>query len=213
MPTIHGAGLSPFVRKVRVVMTEKGLPYELNPVTPFAPPPNWKTLSPLGKIPAYQDGDFTVADSSVICAYLERKHPSPPIYPKNDEDWARALFLEEYADTKLVEVNAPFFFQRIIRGKLMKQTPDEDAVKKAEEAQPAVFDWLESKAPDGDGIVGGRFSIADIAVASPFVNLQHAGGGIDAKRWPKLAAYVARVHARPSFKALIEEERKLLAGL
>jgi glutathione S-transferase len=213
MPTIHGAGLSPFVRKVRVVMTEKGLPYELNPVTPFAPPANWKTLSPLGKIPVYQDGDFTVADSSVICAYLERKHPSPPMYPKNDEDWARALFLEEYADTKLIEANAPIFFQRILRAKLMKQTPDEDAVKKAEEAQPVVFDWLESKAPDGEGIVGGRFSIADVAIASPFVNLQHAGGDIDAKRWPKLAAYVARVHARPSFKALIEEERKLLAGL
>jgi glutathione S-transferase len=213
MPTILGAGLSPFVRKVRVVMAEKGLPYELNPVTPFAPPPNWKTLSPLGKIPVYQDGDFSVADSSVICAYLERKHPNPPMYPKNDEDFARALFLEEYADTKLVEVCAPLFFQRIVRAKLLKQTPDEEAVKVAEAAQPAVFDWLESKAPDGEGIVGGRFTVADVALASPFVNFQHAGGVLDAKRWPKLAAYVARVHGRPSFKPLIEEERKLLAGL
>ena len=146
----------------------------------------------------------------MICAYLERKNPSPPIYPKSDEDWARALFLEEYADTKLVEVCAPFFFQRVIRGKMMKQTPDEEAVKKAEEAQPAVFDWLESQAPDGDGIVGGRFSIADVAIASPITNLQHAGGSVDAKRWPKLAAYVARTQSRPSFKPLIEEERKIL---
>lgn len=210
MPTIHGAALSPFVRKVRVLMAEKSLPYDLNPVTPFAPPPNWKQLSPLGKIPAYQDGAFSVADSSVICAYLERKHPSPPLYPKNDEDWAHALFFEEYADTKLFEVCAPVFFQRVIRGKMMKQAPDEEAVKKAEADQPPVFDWLESKAPDGDAIVGGRFSIADISIASPITNLQHAGGGIDAKRWPKLAAYVARTQARPSFKPLIEEERKLL---
>jgi len=213
MPTIHGAGLSPFVRKVRVVMAEKGLPYDLNPVTPFAPPPDWKTLSPLGKIPVYQDGDFSVPDSSVICAYLERRHPTPPLYPTNEEDWARAMFIEEYADTKLVEVSAPFFFQRIVRAKFLKQAADEEQVQKGAEAQPAVFDWLESKAPDGDGIVGGRFSIADVAVASPFLNLEHAGATLDAKRWPRLAAYLARVYARPSFKPLIEEERKLLAGL
>lgn len=210
MPTIHGAGISPFVRKVRVLMAEKGLPYDLSPVAPFAPPPNWKELSPLGKIPVYQDGDFTVPDSSVICAFLERKHPSPPLYPKNDEDWARALFYEEYADTKLFEVCAPVFFQRIVRAKFMKQPPDEAVIQQAIDAQPPVFDWLDSKAPDGDGIVSGRFSIADIAIVSPFVNLQHAGGSLDAKRWPKLAAYVARTIARPSFKALIEEDRKML---
>ena len=42
------------------------------------------------------------------------------------------------------------------------------------------------------------------------MNLGHAGVTVDAKRWPKLAAYVERIHSRPSFKALIEEER---AGL
>ena len=42
------------------------------------------------------------------------------------------------------------------------------------------------------------------------MNLAHAGVPIDAARWPKLAAYVDRIHARPSFKPLIEEER---AGL
>ena len=40
-----------------------------------------------------------------------------------------------------------------------------------------------------------------------FVNFEHAGETIDAKRWPKLAAYVARIHARPSFKAVLDEER------
>jgi glutathione S-transferase len=45
-------------------------------------------------------------------------------------------------------------------------------------------------------------------VASPFVNLGHAGESVDARRWPRLSAYLQRVHARPSFKALIEEERQ-----
>jgi glutathione S-transferase len=53
---------------------------------------------------------------------------------------------------------------------------------------------------------GARARIADLAVASPFVNYAHAGEAVDAKRWPQLAAYLKRVHSRPSFKALIEEE-------
>jgi glutathione S-transferase len=56
-------------------------------------------------------------------------------------------------------------------------------------------------------MVGSRFSVADIALGSQFVNLMHAGERVDAGRWPNLAAYVERIHARPSFKALIEEEQ------
>ena len=55
-------------------------------------------------------------------------------------------------------------------------------------------------------IVGQRFSIGDIGIATQFVNFRHAGYAIDAQRWPKLARYVAAVHARPSFMRLIEEE-------
>jgi len=44
-------------------------------------------------------------------------------------------------------------------------------------------------------------------VGTMFVNFDHAGEKLDAKRWPKLSAYVARIHARPSFKAMLDEER------
>ena len=55
-------------------------------------------------------------------------------------------------------------------------------------------------------LVGKAFSIGDIGIATQFVNFRHAGYTVDAKRWPKLAGYVAGVHARPSFKRLIEAE-------
>jgi glutathione S-transferase len=114
----------------------------------------------------------------------------------------------------MVESMAPVFFQRVIVAKFMKGKPDENVVQdKLKNAIPPVFDWLETQVPDGDGIVGGRFSIADVALASPFVNFMHAGESVDAKRWPKLAAYVERIHARPSFKACIEEEKAQFAAL
>ena len=63
---ILGAALSPFVRKTRVFFAEKGIPYDQDPVIPFAPPADWKTKSPLGRIPCLEhDGRF-LPDSSVI---------------------------------------------------------------------------------------------------------------------------------------------------
>jgi glutathione S-transferase len=210
MPRIHGASASPFVRKVRIAMIEKGLPYELVPVMPMGVSDDFKRISPLGKIPVYQDGDYTLPDSSCILAYLERVHPSPPLYPQDARQYGRALFLEEYADTRLVETLGPAFFERVVKPMFLKQSPDDARVAQALTVQlPPVLDWLEAQVGDGEGIVGGRFGVADIAIASPFVNFLWGGERIDAGRWPKLAAYVERIWSRPSFKGVIEEEKSL----
>ena len=214
MPRILGASASPFVRKVRVAMAEKNLPYELVPIMPFGAPPDFMAKSPTGKIPVYEDGDFVLPDSSCILAYLEKVHPAPSLYPADPKAYGRALFLEEYGDTKLVEAVGAIFFNRVVV-KLLKQQPDEKRIALGlNELLPAALEYLETVAPtDGDAVVGGRFSIADIAIASPIVNLEHSREKIDAAKYPKLAAYVARVHARPSFKACIEEERKQFAAI
>jgi glutathione S-transferase len=58
------------VRKVRVVLAERGVPYDHEPVMPGNPDPEYRKMSPLGKIPAWRDGDRALSDSSVICQYL-----------------------------------------------------------------------------------------------------------------------------------------------
>jgi glutathione S-transferase len=210
-PILHGVNLSPFVRKTRVALAEKGVDYELIPVMPMGQTDEYRKISPLGKIPCYQEGDFTLPDSSCIIAYLERTRPEPALYPSDPKEFGRALWYEEYADSKLVGVLTTAFFNRVVK-KMMKQEPDEAAIAASlEEAKP-VFDYLEAEIGDREVLVGRHFGIADIAVSSPFVNFAHAGESLDAGRWPRLAAYLERNHARPSFKALIEEERQALAG-
>src|SRR4029450_11895550 len=122
---------------------------------------------------------------------------------------ARALWFEEYADTALVEVVGPkIFFPRIVGKKFMGQEPDETAIQKAiDEGVSVRFDYLESQLGMGPYIVGDRLSIADIAIASMFVNLAHAGVSVDAKRWPKLAKHGATHTERASFPPLIEAGR------
>ncbi len=211
MPKIYGVILSPFVRKVRVALAEKNIAYELEPVLPFGPREEFLKISPLGKIPVYREGDFTLPDSSAIIAYLEHTHPEPPLYPSRPQERGRSLFLEEYADTRLVESMLAPFVQRIVNKRFLGKEADEERVREAlEEKLPPCLDYLESQIDGSDGIVSEGFSVADIAVASPFVNLAHAGETIDAGRWPKLASYLERVHGRPSFKAIIAEETDAL---
>ena len=138
---------------------------------------------------------------------LERVHPKPPLYPADPQDYARALFYEEYADTKLTEATLPFFAQRIVQGKFLKQPIDESVIQAAHVVGEEVFPWLESQLDGPEAIVGGRFGVADISIATHFANMQFGGETVDAKRYPKLAGYIATIHARPSFKALLEEEK------
>ncbi len=66
-------------------------------------------------------------------------------------------------------------------------------------------------APASGFLVDDRLTLADLAVASPFVNLGHCGIVIEEKAHPKAAAYVRRILARPSFAAMVTAEKALLA--
>jgi glutathione S-transferase len=215
MRKVHGVGASPFVRKVRVALAEKGLDYELEPVFPFGVSADFKKISPLGKIPVLQEDDYYLPDSSAILDYLEAAYPSPSLFPKDARDRGRAVFLEEYADGGIAQkLTGAIFFQRIVGPRFMGQPTDEAAVQKAiDEDAPVVFDYLESQLAGGKQfLVNGELSVADIAVTSQFVNLAHANFTVDKAKWPNLAAYVERMMARPSFSGLIAEEKALFGG-
>ena len=214
MGVLHGAIVSPFVRKVRVALAEKGIAYDSDPVVPFGVSDEYKKMSPLGKIPCYTPHDGChIPDSSVIIAYLERKHSDKPLYPSNPEDFARALFFEEYGDSVLVGALGTVFFNRIVGPMFLDQQPDEAAIKNAIENElPPLLEWLEEQIGDNEFLVGDKFSVADIGITSPFVNFGLAGESIDASKYPKLAPYLERNLARPSFKACVDEEKAMFAG-
>ncbi|MDE1986511.1 MAG: glutathione S-transferase family protein [Alphaproteobacteria bacterium] len=212
---VYGSNISPFVRKVRVALMEKGLDYTLEQVNPFNPPPDYLAISPLKRIPAFRDTDLpepnSLADSSVICDYLEHKFPDPALYPRDPYLRARALWFEEYADSAVAQcIGRGLFFERVVK-RMLRQKPDEDVCQKTlQEVLPPLFDYLEKELGGNDYFVGNKFSIADISVATMLVNFEHAGEAVDAAKWPKLTAYRARLLERTSFKTLIAEERALV---
>jgi glutathione S-transferase len=218
MPTLYGAPVSPFVRKAMVALAEKGVAYEHDPVVPLVAPPELnrvsREVSPLGKIPAYRDRDFTIADSSVIIAYLERIKPSPALYFSDTRDYARALWFEEYGDGGIAPIiGGKIFFEKVGKPLFFKQPTDEAVVNKAvNEELPPLFDYLESQLGSGEWLVGSRFSVGDIGVATQFAQASFVGVSPDARRWPKLAAFVERALARPSFADAIAKAKAMLAA-
>lgn len=213
--TVYGAPLSPFVRKLRLFLAEKGLDYQLEIITPFGQPEWYRELSPLGRIPALKDGDFAMADSSVICQYLEDQYADlPPLYGQTPQQRAQIRWLEKYADYELAPLTTFAVFRNRVLKPTMNQPCDENAVQAAlHEKLPAHFDYLENVLGDAEYFVDNRLSVADLAFACQLINLEHGGEHLDAQRWPALAALLDRIKARRSVQDVLPSEQRTVAKL
>ncbi len=210
---LHGVSLSPFVRKVRVVCALKSIDYELVNVMPGAVDREFRKISPLSKVPVWEEDGWSVPDSSVICDYLERRVPSPSIHPEDLRARARDLFWEEYSDTRLVETGGPIFFQRVVRARVFKETPDEEIVRRqVEDVLPPVLDQVEALYVQSGEADPEALTLGAISIWSTFVNLEHADHPIDEARWPGLAGFMQTMGRHDALAALVEEERAALAS-
>jgi glutathione S-transferase len=210
---LFGSSLSPYVRKVLAYAGEKGIELELQPTGFPSHSPEYLEASPFKKMPALRDGDYTLADSSAIIHYLEAKQPDPELIPAEPRARGKVIWFDEFSDTILVACGAKMFFNRIVAPRFIGRPGDLEAADTAErEELPPILDYLEKTVPDAGGyLVGDRLTLADIAVASPFVNLAHLCCEIDTQRHGRVRAYVDSILSRPSFAQWIERESAFLA--
>ena len=209
---LYGSTFSPFVRKVAAFLGEKGIAYDLKPTTLGDPDPAFRAASPFGKMPALVDNGYGLADSSAIVHYLEAKYPDPELIPADPELRGRTIWFEEFADTILFGCGGKIFFNRVVAPRFLNREGDLSIAETAERDElPPILDYLESVVPEDGYLVGGRFTLADIAVAGPFANFQHCNVDIDEARFPRLKRYVASILARPSFAPHVERESAYLA--
>ena len=208
---IIGSFLSPYVRKVLVVLDLKGLHYDIDPIVPFFGDDRFAKLSPLRRVPVLIDDTVTLSDSSVICQYLEDRHPEPAVYPREIAARARARWLEEFADTRMGDVFIWRLFNQVaIKPAVWGEKADKDIVAKTLAVDaPQVLDYLESELP-AEGFAFGAMSIADISLACFFRNAELARFAIDATRWPKTAGLVSRTLASPPFQKLRPIEERMI---
>ena len=211
MVTVYGINLSTFTRKVRLALLEKGIDHRLE-VAPMGSP-KVRALHPLGKIPVIEDRGAVIPDSSVIVAYLERAYPERPLYPSDALQLARALWLEEYADTRLREATLPFFSEQVVKRLFQGKPADEGALAAAIGPRDEAFDYLEKELTGAGFVVANAVSVADVAIGAQLITYYQGAGAIDAGRWPKLAGYLQALRSRPLWAAIVAEEEAVLAGV
>jgi len=208
MLILYGINLSTFTRKVRLALLEKELPHRLE-IAPMGSP-KVKALHPLGKIPVLEDQGVAIPDSSVIIAYLERAYPDRPLYPAGAPELARALWLEEYADTRLREATLTFFSEYVVKPVFQGKPADTAVLAAAIGPRDEAFDYLEKELPASGPAVGGTLSVADVALGAQLITYCQGAGAMDAERWPRLARYLAALLARPLWATVHREEESAL---
>jgi glutathione S-transferase len=211
---VFGSTLSPYVRKVMVFGAEKGLELELRPAGMGHGGPEFAAASPFGKMPGFQDGDFLIADSSAIVTYLEAQYPEPNLIPADPRARARTIWFDEVADTLIMAAGGAIFGNRFVRPRVLKQECDHAAADAAErDLLPPLLDYLEKAIPDSGFLVEDRLTLADIAVASPFATLGCIGVKAPADRYPRTAAWLEAILARPSFAAIVAKDQAVVAAM
>ncbi len=209
---LWGVSISPYVRKVLLALVEKDLVYEQRETLPKSllqatskiVPEDFDSASPLGKIPAIQIGNFTIADSAVITAYLDRRFTSGNrLYPLNPESYARTLWFERYSDTTLTDViYKKLFLECVVKPAVLNQESDKSLVERTKSIElPIILDYLNNSI-NSEWIAGDEFTSADIAIATQLLALNLTGFDFEKSRWNNLYRYFEKVISRPSFKKI-----------
>jgi glutathione S-transferase len=202
----------PFGQKVRIVLAEKGLSYELVQID-FTQgeqrKPDFLRFNPFGRVPVLIDEDITVYDSTVIAEYLEDEYPEPPLLPAIGSSAlrARARTWEDFADTSFT----PQVGQ--LMGEMGKPETDRDPARlqRFHRSIERVLDFLNHEL-QGQEYLAQQFSIADIGFVPRLVVLKDLG--LDpAQNRPNVDAWLNRMIDRPSIQSLEGLTVQLLAGV
>lgn len=207
MRRLHNFQLSPFCRKVRLVLGEKRLGFESIAERPWEPRADLLPLDPSGQLPVLiEEGGFSVSDSQAIVEYLEEMHPDPALMPKRAADRAEVRRLTAWFDR--------FFFAEVssvvVREKLLKRyrqaaspEPNLAALRASLEALRGHLEFIVKLAEQRD-FLAGAMSLADFSAAAHLSCVDYFGD-VPWDDFPRAREWYARLKSRPCFRPLLAD--------
>jgi len=202
-------------QRVLWLLEELGTPYEIKryqrDAETMLAPPELKAVHPLGKSPVITDGDMTVAESGMIIDYLIKRYGDGALIPAPfTMERMRYHYWLHYAEgsamppllMKLVfsvlPDRAPWFVKPIVKG------ISDTAQKTFIDPQLKLHaDYWEAELGKAEWFAGDQFTGADVQMSFPLeAAAMRAGLG---KNYPKIAAFLQRIHARPAYKTALEK--------
>jgi glutathione S-transferase/RNA polymerase-associated protein len=208
MLTLYEHPLSPYVRKVKIVLEHAGIPYRRVFVNPLAPDPEalrrFAAASPRLEVPCLIDEDdgTMLFDSTIMLEYLEEKWPARSTQPASPAERARVRMLEEICDTELEAVNWGLMEIRFFRR--AEGAEAEAILARANEQLARLRTRLERELDGRAWMNGERFGRGDAAAYPHVVGSAFFGAPLDGAH-PRLAEWSARCAAEPAVRADAEQ--------
>ncbi|MDX1485176.1 MAG: glutathione S-transferase family protein [Alphaproteobacteria bacterium] len=203
--------LSPFSRKVRVVLGEKTLPFELEAEKVWLRRPEFLALNPAGQVPVLVEDDGTVlADSGVIAEYLDEVYPDPPLIGEDPVGRAEVRRLVAWFDLKFDrEVTRNLTGEKIQKRFLGLGEPNSEAIRAGHSNLQVHMEYICWLVERRNWLAGERFSLADIAAAAHVSTLDYIGD-VPWDKFEPAKEWYARIKSRPSFRPILADH---VAGL
>ena len=187
---------SPFARKVRVVLLEKNIPFELKTINPWNMNADIERFNPLGKIPVLiTANDETIYDSKYIIEWIEHNYPDPAVFPTDAKTKFKAQQIQVIADG-ICEAVILLFFENMRPDPQQSKPWSERQIKKISNGLQA----LEQQISNDEFCVDNTFGIADISVVSAVDYLSLRFKTYEWRnKFTRISKFVARQSARQSF--------------
>ena len=213
MLKLCGFHISNYFCKARIAILEKGVPFELDPTCRPSQKEDFLARTPMGKVPFLElDGGAQLAESQVICEYLEDAYPQKPLYPRDPLERARVRELITFMELH-VELVARRLYGQVFFGQ-----PADEAVKQAVEKELLKgVRALRSRAKFDPYIGGGELTLADCAayVHLPLVSLatKLAYGHDMLESMPQIKPYLKMLGERAAFRQVSDDRKAAQAAM
>lgn len=209
MRRLHHFVLSPFCRKVRLVLGEKKLTFELVAERPWERRAEFLALNPLAQVPVMiEESGVVISDSTAITEYFEEVHSQPPLLPSRPAERAEVRRLVALADQLFfTEVSGPLIREKVLKrfgwAQAQDTSPDIAAIRSAVEALRRHLAFIGDLA-EKRGWLAGSLSLADFAVAAHILCLDYLGD-VAWENVPQVREWYARTKSRPCFRPLLTD--------
>jgi len=206
MRILYHLWLSPFARKLRIALKEKGLDYELRLEKPWQRREEFLALNPAGEVPVLIEPDGQVlADSTVICEYLDEVYPDRRLIGFEPAARAEARRLTAWFDLKFNrEVTDHLVGEKLMKRFLKMGEPNAQAIRAGLTNIKYHLDYIAFLFERRKWLAGDDFTIADIAAAAHLSCVDYLGD-VPWDDHPAAREWYARVKSRPSFRPLLAD--------
>lgn len=198
--------LSPFSRKVRLVLAEKRIEVELVEERYWDQDPDFLRRNPAGKIPVLKIGSRMMSESSAICEFLEEVVPNPPLMPQDPDARYEVRRLIGWFDDKFYhEVTDKLVGERVFRKVMNKGYPDSANVKSGSKAIKFHLDYMNFLLEKRRWLAGNEMTMADFAAAAHLSCLDYISD-VDWHRSEVVKDWYVKIKSRPAFRSILADQ-------